>query len=179
LAHSDQPLKEDNIHISAPHIYGTIVESLDLEPGSSQSFLNIGSGTGYLSCIVSQVLGPDACSFGVDIFSDVIEHCKQSLNRWQEARQERGDNKSCLVQPSMEFVCGNGLDIDSTLGECQFGFDRIYVGASVQRSYLNKLADLLRPGGILVAPGMLSYLETCKTFSSLSSNFLTLFDSRR
>lgn len=59
----------------------------------------------------------------------------------------------------MEFVCGNGLEIDATKGECQFGFDRIYVGAAVQRSYLNKFAELLRPGGILVAPGRLNSTE--------------------
>lgn len=140
------------------------MESLDLEPGSSQNFLNIGSGTGYLSCIVSQVLGPDACLYGVEIYSDVIEHCQISLKRWKEARQATADK---CIEPFMEFVCGNGLEIEETKGECQFGFDRVYVGASVSRSHLVKIANLLRPGGVLVAPGKLkNVIDWTGKFSS-------------
>ena len=57
VAHSDQPLKEGNIHISAPHIYGSVVEALELHPNSALSVLNAGSGTGYLSCIAAIILG--------------------------------------------------------------------------------------------------------------------------
>jgi protein-L-isoaspartate O-methyltransferase len=154
LAHSDQPLKEENVHISSPHIYGTIVESLDLEPGSSQSFLNIGSGTGYLSTIVSQVVGPDACCFGVELLPDVVTHSQEAIARWFASHQSSSESDDAiLVEPEMEFVCGNGLEIDQTKGECQFGFDRIYVGASVSKTQMCKIANLLRPGGILVAPG--------------------------
>jgi protein-L-isoaspartate O-methyltransferase len=46
MAHADQPLKEGNIHLSAPHIYGSALEALELQPHSSLSFLNCGSGTG-------------------------------------------------------------------------------------------------------------------------------------
>jgi protein-L-isoaspartate O-methyltransferase len=145
-------LKDDNIHISAPHIYGTIIESLDLQPGAAHSFLNIGSGTGYLSSIVSQVLGKDAYMYGVEIYPDVVQHCIESIQRWTDARRTACIDKT-FVEPSMEFVCGNGLDIDPNNGESTFGFDRIYVGASVGQEHLVKVANLLRPGGILVAPG--------------------------
>mmetsp|Transcript_7457 Transcript_7457/g.13587 ORF Transcript_7457/g.13587 Transcript_7457/m.13587 type:complete len:85 (-) Transcript_7457:1511-1765(-) len=64
MAHSDQPLKEGNVHISAPHIYGSAIEALDLVPNSSTSFLNIGSGTGYISCIAAEILGPNSLNFG-------------------------------------------------------------------------------------------------------------------
>jgi protein-L-isoaspartate O-methyltransferase len=153
LAHSDQPLKDENVHISAPHIYGTIVESLDLKPGAAHSFLNIGSGTGYLSCIVSQVLGKDAYMYGVEIYPDVIEHGNASIKRWTDARIADNSNVP-FVEPSMEFVHGNGLEIDPNTGESSFGFDRIYIGASVSQEHLTKVANLLRPGGVLVAPGM-------------------------
>jgi len=64
LAHSDQPLKEGNVHISAPHIYGSAIEALDLVPNSCTSFLNIGSGTGYVSAIVADILGPNSLNYG-------------------------------------------------------------------------------------------------------------------
>ena len=64
IAHSDQPLKEGNVHISAPHIYGSAVEALNLIPNSSSSFLNIGSGTGYISCIAAEILGSNSLNYG-------------------------------------------------------------------------------------------------------------------
>ena len=63
IAHSDQPLKDGNVHISAPHIYASAIEALDLVPNSSMSFLNIGSGTGYISCIVAGILGANSLNY--------------------------------------------------------------------------------------------------------------------
>ena len=68
MAHADQPIKEGNVHISAPHIYGAVAEALELPKGSSLSFLNLGSGTGYLTCIAASILGPRAshyCKFPI------------------------------------------------------------------------------------------------------------------
>ena len=74
MAHSDQPLKEGLIHISAPHIYGSAIEALDLVPNSSISFLNIGSGTGYISSIAAHVLGPDSLNYGTEINAALFLH---------------------------------------------------------------------------------------------------------
>jgi protein-L-isoaspartate O-methyltransferase len=54
----------------------------------------------------------------------------------------------------MELIQGNGLEIDGTVGQCRLGLDRIYVGAAVEKRELCQLASLLKPGGILVGPGM-------------------------
>jgi protein-L-isoaspartate O-methyltransferase len=158
-AHSDEPLRGGNIHISAPHIYGCVVEALHLSPKSSMSFLNIGSGTGYLSSIVAHVLGPTGTCYGIEILRDAYEHGLSSVNRWKE------DNTH-LELPLMEFILGNGLNIDTTTGESIVGFDRIYVGAAVERSALSQLVSLLRVGGILVGPGKSDLLLdcTCKLF---------------
>lgn len=51
-------------HISAPHIYGAVLEALDLHPDSTQAFLCIGSGTGYLCAIAAEILGPKSLNFG-------------------------------------------------------------------------------------------------------------------
>jgi protein-L-isoaspartate O-methyltransferase len=67
LAYSDQPLKEGNVHISAPHIYGAVLEALDLQPNSSQAFLSIGSGTGYLSAVAAEIMGPRSLNFGKNV----------------------------------------------------------------------------------------------------------------
>jgi protein-L-isoaspartate O-methyltransferase len=154
MAHKDQPIREGHIHLSAPHIYAYVLEAMDLAPSSSMSFLNIGSGTGYLSCIVAQILGPTSVCYGVDIQKDAIDHCLSSIHRYKAANPD-------LDLPHMEFVHGNGMNIDPSVGESGVGFDRIYVGASVERGALNQLVGLLRPGGIFVGPGM--YQQHCSS----------------
>ena len=111
MAHSDQPLKEGNVHISAPHIYGSALQELDLIPNSSTSFLNIGSGTGYVSCIAAQILGPNALNYGVELHDDVIDHCKSALGKWKSSSIEEAKDDVSIVH----FMDDTIADIQSKL----------------------------------------------------------------
>jgi len=133
----------NNVHISAPHIYCTVVDSLELEPNSALSFLNIGVGTGYLSCIVAYILGNKSQCYGVDIHSDVIQHCDDAINSWKDSLEDE--------HAQFTNFHGNGLNILDR-GESSLGYDRIYVGAAIEGQDLESLKDLLGEGGILVAP---------------------------
>jgi len=144
IAHADQPLKEGNIHISAPHIYGSALEALELLENSSLSFLNIGSGTGYLSCIVASILGPYSTNYGIEIHQDVVQHSLEAISKWKIAF----DGKI----PHLEVIHGNALNISMDEGEALVGFDRIYLGAAIDQEDLPKLISLLKPGGVLVGP---------------------------
>jgi protein-L-isoaspartate O-methyltransferase len=85
----------------------------------------------------------------VEIFDDVVKHAKGAMARWKGAMGK--------PVPHIEWIRGNGLNINPNKGEAIIGFDRIYIGASVDKEDLPKLANLLRPGGILVGPGMLRF----------------------
>mmetsp|Transcript_19517 Transcript_19517/g.23261 ORF Transcript_19517/g.23261 Transcript_19517/m.23261 type:complete len:563 (-) Transcript_19517:433-2121(-) len=162
IAYSDQPLKDGNIHISAPHIYCSVIEALDLRPNSCLSFLNIGAGTGYLSCIAAEILGPRSLNVGVEIQEDVVQHCRTSVSKWRSAtmtscgKRRAGSMTSNLdigtIYPPIDIIHGNGLEISSKLGESVTGFDRIYIGAAIEKANLPKIKSLLSQGGILVAP---------------------------
>lgn len=54
-AYKDLAWKNGNLHLSAPCIYSEVMEALDLKKGLS--FLNLGSGTGYLNTMVGFMIG--------------------------------------------------------------------------------------------------------------------------
>ena len=51
----NMPFRNGVQHLSAPSIYATALEALELREG--MSFLNVCSGTGYLSAVASRILG--------------------------------------------------------------------------------------------------------------------------
>jgi protein-L-isoaspartate O-methyltransferase len=146
MAHKDQPVKDGNVHLSAPHIYGSVLESLELENDSAISFLNAGSGSGYLTCIAASILGPRSIHYGVEVHQDVIRHSQAAIAAWKEASPE-----GRKIQ-HIHIIHGNALELQPNNGECALGFDRIYIGAAIETSSLALFKKLLKPGGILVGP---------------------------
>lgn len=58
------------------------MEALELRPGLS--FLNLGSGTGYLSTLVGLAIGSAGISHGVEIHPRVVEYSTKKLSQFQE-----------------------------------------------------------------------------------------------
>ena len=135
-AYQDGPIQHPVLYLSAPHMYATIVQALELSEG--MSFLNIGSGSGYLSHIVARIAGP-------------------SINHGIEQRREAVEfaMSRCAVIPEfrdlnyIRFRCGDAFAI-SAKGNLKY--DRIYVGAGIQSSHSVVFRELLAPGGMMVAP---------------------------
>lgn len=82
----------------------------------------------------------------VEVAAPTLQHAQESWARWQAANPT-------LQVPAISMLHGNALQISLDEGEAVTGFDRIYVGATVPRRKLHRLAKLLKPGGILVGPG--------------------------
>ncbi|CAH2303260.1 -L-isoaspartate O-methyltransferase domain-containing 2 [Pelobates cultripes] len=141
-AYKDLAWKHGNIHLSAPCIYSEVMEALDLHPGLS--FLNLGSGTGYLSTMVGLILGPFGINHGVELHADVIEYAKQKLDQF--VRTSDSFDKFDFCEPC--FVSGNCLDISLDFS----AYDRVYCGAGVQKEHEEYMKNLLKIGGILVMP---------------------------
>ncbi|CAE7208160.1 PCMTD1, partial [Symbiodinium pilosum] len=82
---------------------------MPLKPG--MSFLNIGSGTGYFSCLVAEVVGECGVNDGLELWPENVAHA-----------QER-----CLSlgKHHIEFNVGNVYQLDVNLG---MRYDRIYAG---------------------------------------------------
>lgn len=141
-AYKDLAWRHGNLHLSAPCIYSEVMEALDLQPGLS--FLNLGSGTGYLSTMVGLILGPFGVNHGIELHADVVEYAYQKLDYF--IKNSDSFDKFEFCEPT--FVVGNCLEIPP---ECR-QYDRVYCGAGVQKEYENYMKNLLKVGGILVLP---------------------------
>ncbi|KAK7118659.1 hypothetical protein R3I94_022226 [Phoxinus phoxinus] len=141
-AYKDLAWKHGNIHLSAPCIYSEVMEALKLQQGLS--FLNLGSGTGYLSTMVGLIIGPFGVNHGVELHKDVVEYAKERLDDFIKNSDSFDRFEFC--EP--HFVVGNCLEISSDSHQ----YDRIYCGAGVQKDHENYMKILLKVGGILVMP---------------------------
>uniref|UniRef100_A0A0K8S8V3 FAS1 domain-containing protein n=1 Tax=Lygus hesperus TaxID=30085 RepID=A0A0K8S8V3_LYGHE len=141
-AYKDLAWKKGNIHLSAPCIYAEVLESLLLEPGLS--FLNLGSGTGYLSTMVGLVLGPYGVNHGVELYEDVVEYANSRLNEFKKTAPALDCYEFC--EP--HFVKGNSLLLGTEIRQ----YDRVYCGAACPENHENYMKNLLKVGGVLVMP---------------------------
>ncbi|XP_060914364.1 protein-L-isoaspartate O-methyltransferase domain-containing protein 2 [Labrus mixtus] len=141
-AYKDLAWRHGNIHLSAPCIYSEVMEALDLHPGLS--FLNLGSGTGYLSTMVGLILGPFGVNHGIELHADVIEYAYQKLDSFIKTSDSFDKFEFC--EPS--FVVGNCLEIPAESRQ----YERVYCGAGVQKEHEEYMKNLLKLGGILVMP---------------------------
>ncbi|KAK5902883.1 hypothetical protein CesoFtcFv8_008097 [Champsocephalus esox] len=141
-AYKDLAWRHGNIHLSAPCIYSEVMEALDLCPGLS--FLNLGSGTGYLSTMVGLILGPFGVNHGIELHADVIEYAYQKLDSFIKTSDSFDKFEFC--EPS--FVVGNCLEVPPESRQ----YDRVYCGAGVQKEHEDYMKNLLKVGGILVMP---------------------------
>ena len=107
------------------------------------SFLNIGSGTGYLSTMVGLLIGPYGINHGIEIFPENVEFA----NKKQEEFVER-ESYDPLHYCEPLFVVGNGL----LLSPGNLLYDRIYCGAACPPEHAQLMKNMLAVGGILVMP---------------------------
>lgn len=141
--YDDEPWRRGNLHLSSPSVYAKVVEALDLNPGLS--FLNLGSGTGYLNTIVGLLVGPNGVNHGIEFHLDVVEYANKKLELFKE--KSFALDKYDFVEPL--FVHGNCLNLSPSTPK----YDRIYLGAACLPDLETYMKNLIKPnGGILVMP---------------------------
>lgn len=101
-AYKDFPWKSGHFHMSAPCIYTEVMEGLCLENGLS--FLNLGSGTGYLSTLVGLMLGSNGINHGIEIHEDVVQYAYQKLDEFKKKKQSGAIDEFDFCEP--KFVTG-------------------------------------------------------------------------
>jgi protein-L-isoaspartate(D-aspartate) O-methyltransferase len=119
-----------NQTISAPHMVALMCETLELKP--EHKILEIGTGTGYHSCIVTAIIG---------------EGKVYSIERFQGLAESAGENLRKAGCSGVEIIVGDGSK--GYLEEAPY--DRIYVTAGAP-TIPETLLEQLPPDGKLLIP---------------------------
>jgi len=117
--------------ISQPYTVATMLESLN--PGLGDNVLDIGSGTGWTTCLLAEIVGKKGKVTGIDLENKLIEFAKKNIIKT--------DLKN------IELVCGDGkkgypLNVP---------YDCVLINAACD-GVPELVADQVKLGGRIVAP---------------------------
>ena len=131
LAYEDMALPlENGATISQPYTIAFMLNLLELQPNKNQKILEIGSGSGYVLALISEIIKKGKI-YGIEIISSLANKSKKLLKR---------DKKITILNKDGS----NGLPEKAP-------FDRILISASANE-IPSHLYQQLKNNGILVAP---------------------------
>lgn len=117
---------------SQPATVANMMELLDVPPGAR--VLDVGSGSGWSTAILADLVGPDGEVFGVELVPELVERGRAAVESfdtpWASIRQAE---PGVLGLPDLA------------------PFDRILVSAMAD-AIPGELVDQLAPGGVMVVP---------------------------
>jgi protein-L-isoaspartate(D-aspartate) O-methyltransferase len=117
--------------ISQPSTVAFMIENLDVQP--KHRVLDIGSGSGWTTALLSELAAEEGKVIGTEINSDVLNFGQDNLDKY--------DYQQTILHPA-----GKSLGIPD-----QAPFDRILVSAAAEKSP-NELIAQLADGGVMVIP---------------------------
>ncbi|KAF2429595.1 protein-L-isoaspartate O-methyltransferase [Tothia fuscella] len=126
--------------ISAPHMHASACESLlgHLNPGSK--VLDIGSGSGYLTHVLAELIKPHGTVIGIDHIQALTDLAKSNMCKSKEGTE-------LLDSGTVKFITGDGRK-----GWPEGApYDAIHVGAAAAEHH-QVLTDQLRAPGRLFVP---------------------------
>ncbi|MFA6338868.1 MAG: protein-L-isoaspartate O-methyltransferase [Candidatus Paceibacterota bacterium] len=116
--------------ISQPTTTAFMLELLDPKPG--EKILDVGSGSGFTTALLAQIVGKKGEVWGVEIIPELVEISKQSIVKYN------------LPQAHIELT--------KKMGRAEKApFDKILVSASA-KELPGELINQLKVGGIMVIP---------------------------
>jgi protein-L-isoaspartate(D-aspartate) O-methyltransferase len=145
LAYQDRPLPTvANVTISAPHMHAMMTEliySHFADKGmEGKRVLDIGSGSGFLTAVLAELVGPSGTVVGVEHVRELVESSIAAIAACSPALSSRtrileADGRLGWPSSSME----------------ESSFDAIHVGAAAP-TFPTTLAARLNDGGVMVVP---------------------------
>ncbi|KAL5116785.1 hypothetical protein ACEQ8H_005266 [Pleosporales sp. CAS-2024a] len=125
--------------ISAPHMHANACESLLPYLGPGARVLDVGSGSGYLTAVLANLVGPTGTVVGIDHIQALVDMSMANLRKSEAGRL-------MLDSGQVRFVTGDGRK-----GYKQGApYDAIHVGAAAAEHHAELTEQLKAPGRLFV-----------------------------
>lgn len=125
--------------ISAPHMHASAAESLLPYLKERARVLDIGSGSGYLTHVLANLVGDGAKVVGIDHIQPLVTMANNNMAKSAEGKQ-------MLENGKVEFVVGDGRKGWPEQGP----YDAIHVGAAAAEMHAELLTQLKAPGRMFI-----------------------------
>lgn len=128
--------------ISAPHMHAHALQNLasNLKPGMTA--MDIGTGSGYLTCAMAKMVGEEGKVIGIDHIEELIDIATVNVSK---------HHSDFLQSQRIQMVCTDGRKGYSKMAP----YDCIHVGAAASESVANVLCEQLKNEGKLIMPVIL------------------------
>ncbi len=127
--------------ISQPLVVAFMIEQLEPQPG--ERILDIGSGSGWTTAILAEIIGEEGKVIAIELVPELKEFGEKNVAQY-----------NFVKKGIVEFICADGSkgcpDITSR-PELAEGFDKILVSAAAER-VSPAWKEQLKIGGRIVAP---------------------------
>lgn len=135
-AYSDSPQSIGwQATISAPHMHASAAESLLPFLHPTARVLDVGSGSGYLTHVLANLVGPQGKVVGIDHIQALVDMSRKNMKKSQEG-------KELLENGKVKLVVGDGRKGWKEEGP----YDAIHVGAAAKEAHQDLLDQLKSPG---------------------------------
>ncbi|KAF2121842.1 protein-L-isoaspartate O-methyltransferase [Lophiotrema nucula] len=126
--------------ISAPHMHASACESLldYLQPGAK--VLDIGSGSGYLTAVLANLVGPSGTVIGVDHIQPLVTLAENNMRKSENGRKMLDSGQVRFIKADGRKGWKEGAP-----------YDAIHVGAAAAEQH-KELSDQLKSPGRLFVP---------------------------
>lgn len=121
--------------ISQPLVVAFMLELL--EPKKGEKILDVGSGSGWTSALLAEIVGKEGKVISLDIVPDLVEFGKKNADKYDFVKNGIA-----------EFICADG----SKGYEKEAPFDKILASATAAGRIPKAWKEQLRIGGRIVAP---------------------------
>jgi protein-L-isoaspartate(D-aspartate) O-methyltransferase len=108
-----------------------------LTPGAK--VLDIGSGSGYLTAVLANLVGPHGSVVGIDHIQPLVDMCNRNMAKSEEGRR-------MLNSGQVKFVTGDGRKGWKE----DAPYDAIHVGAAAAEHHIELTDQLKAPGRLFV-----------------------------
>ena len=120
-------------------MHARALEELEAQLTPGCRALDVGSGSGFLSAAMAELVGPTGSVVGIDHIPDLVEWSRENVRR---------DQKQSLVEAGvLELHVRDGFGGYPERGP----YDAIHVGAAPEK-VPEALKQQLKPGGVLLLP---------------------------